>query len=266
MIFFSHLIIFFHQCVQTDRQHGHVRGKGGYALVGIKYTHVHAYQLKLFLEQFHVRSTVLNNELPFQSRMNIIEQYNAGNLDYLIALDDDSNNTDIPDNENDNDENDNDDNDDDATTNDHNNNNDDDDMLGDFVAMSMTRTIIFTVLLWIGCRSSSSSSSSSSSVEEEEEELGEEENERTDDTEQETARRQVQEEENTDLDLVSSLTEPLLPNNGNQNDTTATTSLSPTTATSRPTPTCTPCPTTTSTTTKPTTPAPSMFCFSSTHS
>ena len=35
---FSHLIIFFHQCVQTDRQHGHERGKGGYALVGIKYT------------------------------------------------------------------------------------------------------------------------------------------------------------------------------------------------------------------------------------
>ena len=45
------------------------------------------YRLKLFFEQLHVRSSVLNAELPFQSRMNIIEQFNIGNFDYLIATD-----------------------------------------------------------------------------------------------------------------------------------------------------------------------------------
>ena len=46
------------------------------------------YRLKLFLEQFHIRSSVLNAELPFRSRLNIIEQFNVGNFDYLIATDD----------------------------------------------------------------------------------------------------------------------------------------------------------------------------------
>lgn len=45
------------------------------------------YRLKLFLEQFHIRSAVLNAELPFRSRLNIIEQFNIGNFDYLIATD-----------------------------------------------------------------------------------------------------------------------------------------------------------------------------------
>ncbi|GAX23581.1 ATP-dependent RNA helicase DDX56/DBP9 [Fistulifera solaris] len=45
------------------------------------------YRLKLFLEQFHIRSSVLNAELPYRSRMNIIEQFNVGNFDYLIATD-----------------------------------------------------------------------------------------------------------------------------------------------------------------------------------
>ena len=45
------------------------------------------YRLKLFLEQFHIRSSVLNAELPFRSRLNIIEQFNVGNFDYLIATD-----------------------------------------------------------------------------------------------------------------------------------------------------------------------------------
>lgn len=45
------------------------------------------YRLKLFLEQFHIRSAVLNAELPLRSRLNIIEQFNAGNFDYLIATD-----------------------------------------------------------------------------------------------------------------------------------------------------------------------------------
>ena len=45
------------------------------------------YRLKLFLEQFHIRSAVLNAELPVHSRLNIIEQFNIGNFDYLIATD-----------------------------------------------------------------------------------------------------------------------------------------------------------------------------------
>jgi len=46
-----------------------------------------AYRLKLFLEQFHIRSAVLNGELPLRSRLNIIEQFNVGNFDYLVATD-----------------------------------------------------------------------------------------------------------------------------------------------------------------------------------
>jgi ATP-dependent RNA helicase DDX56/DBP9 len=45
------------------------------------------YRLKLFLEQFHIRAAVLNAELPFRSRLNIIDQFNLGSFDYLIATD-----------------------------------------------------------------------------------------------------------------------------------------------------------------------------------
>eukprot|EP00580_Thalassiosira_gravida_P018803 CAMPEP_0201672060 /NCGR_PEP_ID=MMETSP0494-20130426/31364_1 /ASSEMBLY_ACC=CAM_ASM_000839 /TAXON_ID=420259 /ORGANISM="Thalassiosira gravida, Strain GMp14c1" /LENGTH=736 /DNA_ID=CAMNT_0048153595 /DNA_START=150 /DNA_END=2357 /DNA_ORIENTATION=- len=45
------------------------------------------YRLKLFLEQFHIRSAVLNAELPLRSRLNIIEHFNVDNFDYLIATD-----------------------------------------------------------------------------------------------------------------------------------------------------------------------------------
>lgn len=48
------------------------------------------YRLKLFLEQFSIRSAVLNAELPLRSRLNIIEQFNVGNFDYLIATDESS--------------------------------------------------------------------------------------------------------------------------------------------------------------------------------
>jgi ATP-dependent RNA helicase DDX56/DBP9 len=48
------------------------------------------YRLKLFLEQFSIRSAVLNSELPLRSRLNIIEQFNVGNFDYLIATDESS--------------------------------------------------------------------------------------------------------------------------------------------------------------------------------
>jgi len=46
-----------------------------------------AFKLKLFLEQFHIPSVVLNDDLPFNSRANIIRQFNEGDINYLIATD-----------------------------------------------------------------------------------------------------------------------------------------------------------------------------------
>ena len=43
------------------------------------------YRIKLFLERFGVQSAVLNSELPFNSRYNIIKQFNKRMFDYLIA-------------------------------------------------------------------------------------------------------------------------------------------------------------------------------------
>jgi ATP-dependent RNA helicase DDX56/DBP9 len=64
------------------------------------------YRLKLFLEQFHIRAAVLNAELPFRSRLNIIDQFNLGSFDYLIATDasTDAGNTPSPDADDDDDD------------------------------------------------------------------------------------------------------------------------------------------------------------------
>ncbi|XP_007905640.2 probable ATP-dependent RNA helicase DDX56 [Callorhinchus milii] len=45
------------------------------------------YRLKLFLEQFSIRSCVLNSELPVLSRCHVISQFNQGFYDYIIATD-----------------------------------------------------------------------------------------------------------------------------------------------------------------------------------
>ncbi|XP_021717980.1 DEAD-box ATP-dependent RNA helicase 16-like [Chenopodium quinoa] len=45
------------------------------------------FRLKLFLEKFSIRSAVLNAELPQNSRLHMLEEYNAGLFDYLIATD-----------------------------------------------------------------------------------------------------------------------------------------------------------------------------------
>ncbi|CAG89246.1 DEHA2F12232p [Debaryomyces hansenii CBS767] len=45
------------------------------------------YRLKLFLEQFGVRCCILNSELPINSRLNIVEQYNKNVYNLLIATD-----------------------------------------------------------------------------------------------------------------------------------------------------------------------------------
>lgn len=45
------------------------------------------YKVKLFLEQFSISSCVLNSELPQNSRLHIVEQFNKGIYDMIIATD-----------------------------------------------------------------------------------------------------------------------------------------------------------------------------------
>lgn len=46
-----------------------------------------SYRVKLFLEQFSIRSCVLNSELPLASRLHIVEEFNKNIYDILIASD-----------------------------------------------------------------------------------------------------------------------------------------------------------------------------------
>ena len=46
-----------------------------------------SYRLKLFLEQFGVKACVLNAELPLNSRFHIVQEFNKGVYDYIIATD-----------------------------------------------------------------------------------------------------------------------------------------------------------------------------------
>lgn len=46
-----------------------------------------AFRLKLFLDQFKVQSAVLNSELPANSRLHCVNQFNSGVFDILIAVD-----------------------------------------------------------------------------------------------------------------------------------------------------------------------------------
>ena len=43
--------------------------------------------LKLFLEQFGIKSAVLNSEFPQNSRLHMLEGFNPSLFDYLIAID-----------------------------------------------------------------------------------------------------------------------------------------------------------------------------------
>ena len=45
------------------------------------------YRIKLFLDQFSIKSCVLNSELPFNSRYHVVQQFNQGIYDYIIATD-----------------------------------------------------------------------------------------------------------------------------------------------------------------------------------
>ncbi|CAF0831864.1 unnamed protein product [Rotaria sp. Silwood1] len=46
-----------------------------------------AYRLKLLMEQFHIKTCLLNSELPMDSRLHIVQQYNDGLYDIMIATD-----------------------------------------------------------------------------------------------------------------------------------------------------------------------------------
>lgn len=45
------------------------------------------YRVKLFLEQFGIRACVLNSELPVNSRLHVVEEFNRGVYDIVIAVD-----------------------------------------------------------------------------------------------------------------------------------------------------------------------------------
>jgi ATP-dependent RNA helicase DDX56/DBP9 len=47
-----------------------------------------SYRLKLYLEQFGVKSCVLNAELPVNSRLHVVQEFNKGLYEILIAADD----------------------------------------------------------------------------------------------------------------------------------------------------------------------------------
>jgi superfamily II DNA/RNA helicase len=44
-------------------------------------------QVKLFLDQFSIRSAVLNAELPRNSRLHTVREFNRGHVEYIIATD-----------------------------------------------------------------------------------------------------------------------------------------------------------------------------------
>ncbi|KAL5001328.1 ATP-dependent RNA helicase dbp9 [Aspergillus recurvatus] len=46
-----------------------------------------SYRLKLFLEQFGIKSCVLNSELPVNTRIHVVEEFNKGVYDIIIAAD-----------------------------------------------------------------------------------------------------------------------------------------------------------------------------------
>lgn len=47
-----------------------------------------SYRIKLYLEQFGIKSCVLNSELPVNSRLHVVQEFNKGIYDILIAADD----------------------------------------------------------------------------------------------------------------------------------------------------------------------------------
>jgi ATP-dependent RNA helicase DDX56/DBP9 len=87
----GNLVQFFLECSDDDKflilyvflKLGLLQGKG---LIFVNDVNK-CYRLKLFLQQFFISSAVLNAEVPVNSRTHIIEEYNHGIFNYLIASD-----------------------------------------------------------------------------------------------------------------------------------------------------------------------------------
>ena len=62
---------------------GLLKGKG---LIFVKDVNK-CYRLKLFLQQFFLSSAVISAEVPFNSRIHMVQEFNQGVFDYLIATD-----------------------------------------------------------------------------------------------------------------------------------------------------------------------------------
>eukprot|EP01041_Mallomonas_annulata_P007912 gene7912-16197_t len=87
----GHLLQFYLESTEHDKylilyvfiKLGLLQGKGIIFINDIN----KCYRLKLFLQQFFVPAAVLNAELPINSRLHILEEFNRGVFDYLIATD-----------------------------------------------------------------------------------------------------------------------------------------------------------------------------------
>lgn len=55
----------------------------------------HGYKVRLFLERFGIKSSVLNSQLPVASRIHILNDFNRGSIDVLVAIDDSDDETSI---------------------------------------------------------------------------------------------------------------------------------------------------------------------------
>ena len=85
----GHLLQFYLQATEADKflilyvflKLGLLQGKGLIFVNDID----KCYRLKLFLQQFFISAAVLNSEVPLNSRLHILEEYNRGVFDYLIA-------------------------------------------------------------------------------------------------------------------------------------------------------------------------------------
>eukprot|EP01038_Epipyxis_sp_PR26KG_P004418 gene4418-6245_t len=111
---FNHLLQFYLETTEQDKflilyvfiKLGLLQGKG---LIFVNDVNK-CYRLKLFLQQFFISAAVLNAEVPLNSRIHTLEEYNRGVFDYLIATDnsvdhgEDNNNSDEDEDENQSDE------------------------------------------------------------------------------------------------------------------------------------------------------------------
>lgn len=85
----GHLVQFYLRATEADKflilyvflKVGLLQGKGLIFVNDVD----KCYRLKLFLQQFYINAAVLNAEVPLNSRLHILEEFNRGVFDYLIA-------------------------------------------------------------------------------------------------------------------------------------------------------------------------------------